>query len=164
MRKTNTIEDLILSIKQSLAYKNYYGALALALTLPDICSNLEFPKIERVGIRYEKWCEKYIKSIFLNSNDYYKIRCSFLHSANENMRDKATMDSFKKYKFVSFNIDNISIKNNVIDGKNIDNLIVLNINNFCLEICNSTEFWLTQNYNIHGINSLINIENNTFSI
>lgn len=164
MGTNNTIEDLILSVKQSLAFKNYYGALSVSLTLPDICSNLEFTEIKKVGVRYEKWCEKYLNSNFLNSNDYYKIRCSFLHSANENMRDKVTTDNFNKYKFVSFNVDNISFKNNIINEKKMDNLIVLNINNFCLEICNGTELWLAQNYDIHGINSLINIENNTFSI
>ena len=52
----NKIND----VKSALKAGAYQSALALALTLPDICSQIEYPAENMVGICYPQWCDKYI--------------------------------------------------------------------------------------------------------
>lgn len=49
-----TLEDRLQEIENLLSSKFYQAALALALTVPDICGKVEFPK-EGVHDRYTKW-------------------------------------------------------------------------------------------------------------
>jgi hypothetical protein len=48
------MENIIKAIKSSLESKNYYGALFVALSAPDICGYLESPA-DKSQVRYEKW-------------------------------------------------------------------------------------------------------------
>lgn len=72
----------------------YIGALDIALTIPDICGNIEYPDTT-VGYRYKKWFAENVskEESQLTYNEYrvpnispaydactiYKLRCSFLH-------------------------------------------------------------------------------------
>lgn len=49
------VYQIIKEIESSLKNENYMAALALALTLPDICGKAEFPNEKSVGARYKKW-------------------------------------------------------------------------------------------------------------
>ena len=40
----------------------YEAALALALTLPDICGQVEYPALKKVGERYTKWIDDFVDS------------------------------------------------------------------------------------------------------
>ena len=95
------------------------AALALALTLPDICGQIEFPSEGKVGKRYVNWLDGHIpKDAFdvnydgvltalnngvdpkfsrLTPTAIYKLRCHFLHSGDteiENDDKDAYMDEF----------------------------------------------------------------------
>ena len=51
------------SIKKSLDTGNYLAALALALSIPDICGQVEYPNLSgkgHTGERYKKWFDNYI--------------------------------------------------------------------------------------------------------
>ena len=77
----------------------YEAALALALTLPDICGQVEYPALKKVGERYTKWIDDFVDSkglydpLFdavggfehLESQDIYKLRCAFLHSGDQDI-------------------------------------------------------------------------------
>ena len=54
----SALENLIKEIMSSLDHKNYLSALALTLTIPDICGKIAYPKITgegAVGKRKAKW-------------------------------------------------------------------------------------------------------------
>lgn len=69
-------------------------ALALTLTLPDICAKVLRPKTEghSNGNQYIKWFDKYVVPLyaplgkidksFVTGEICYKLRCSFLHAGN----------------------------------------------------------------------------------
>lgn len=85
------IED----IKKAMDAKAYLCALALALTLPDICGQVAYPDMNRRNqsqARYIKWYDEYITQYdypaSYNGNAKFdgikcwKLRCAILHSGN----------------------------------------------------------------------------------
>ncbi len=96
--------DLIQEIRNCIASNNLRCALGMALTLPDMCSLVEFPELKNeTGKRYTLWCEKYLfnqgylpslvvdhskpceeweKIRIIEPDMCYKLRCAFLHSGN----------------------------------------------------------------------------------
>lgn len=48
------------SIRLSLATKNYFGAIAMALTLPDICASIEAENNETSREKYCAWFDSYV--------------------------------------------------------------------------------------------------------
>ena len=102
------MKSKIIEIRKCLDAELYQTALALALTLPDVCGQIEYPSLSSVGKRYEKWVETYIDKDEMGNNleywktipvdesvtggerfpvftakNLYELRCSFLHSGNE---------------------------------------------------------------------------------
>lgn len=76
----------------ALSNKNWYGALTIALTLPDVCGSLQWPN-NRSEKRYKRWCKRWIVPIytheigplreshcFMSADDLYQVRCSLIHS------------------------------------------------------------------------------------
>ena len=60
---------LVEDIERAIEHECYFSALALALTLPDICGKAEYPEL-KVGERYKKWCQKYICPIRSKEDPY----------------------------------------------------------------------------------------------
>ena len=58
-----TLEDRLQEIENLLSSKYYQAALALALTIPDICGKVEFPK-DGVHDRYTKWFSLHVEHNF----------------------------------------------------------------------------------------------------
>ena len=110
------MENTIKSIRKSLEDKNYLAALALTLTIPDVCSHVEYPNEKFVGKRYTDWYNKYFDVEFngsypqsnpnnlqipprFSSDDCYELRCAVLHSGNTDMKaNKVNFDRFKLYR------------------------------------------------------------------
>lgn len=56
------MKAIIDSIFKSLDAQNYFGALFMALTIPDICASVENPGNKKRGVRYRKWFEENLKA------------------------------------------------------------------------------------------------------
>ena len=98
------VDRYIEEIYSALENKLYFPALALALTLPDICGNTEYPNESSVAKKYIGWFDKYIRPDISLAGEYtnkdgqsssppermadltgeivYNLRNSFLHSGN----------------------------------------------------------------------------------
>ncbi len=94
----------IKEIRKALKNNMPQCALALALTLPDICGQVEHPNEKSAGKRYRAWLDKFIpKDAFdsnydgsltainngvnpefpkIDSNAIYMLRCELLHSGD----------------------------------------------------------------------------------
>ena len=59
-----TIIDRVQEIEKALKKKMYQSALALALTLPDICGGIMCPNAD-TGFRYKAWFNKYVTPMYL---------------------------------------------------------------------------------------------------
>jgi hypothetical protein len=89
------MERFLTSIERSIATENWYAAITLALTMPDICGWLE-DQSKGSRQRYTEWFDKYLlqkyKKVivgsditFLTGGDCYALRCSFLHEGAEDI-------------------------------------------------------------------------------
>lgn len=147
------MESVFNSIRQSLNTENYLAALALALTIPDICGKVEFPN-EKVGDRYCEWYTNYVDNAYnfpppkcnpddlpipprFSASDCYQLRCAILHSWSIDMDfDKVNFDLFKLYK-------NTSVVSGVRweQGKpqTAKSYIYLDITRFCQTMCDVAE-------------------------
>lgn len=88
------IEIYVRNIEESLKHECYFSALALALTLPDICGSAEYPPETTVTERYIGWYDRYVgrhmKNDFpdghvppwLSGEVIYNLRNTFLHQGN----------------------------------------------------------------------------------
>lgn len=90
-------------IETCLESECYIAALALALTLPDICGKAEYPD-KGVGKRYIQWFDQYVSSYqksqspydadmpYLNGEVVYSLRNGFLHAGNPNIEKEDIKD------------------------------------------------------------------------
>jgi hypothetical protein len=86
------IDYIVDDINRALENKAYLSALALALTLPDICGKIAYPEVSgknAVKIRYEKWIDEYVYTwpssfedgiLLAKGKHIYALRCQFLHN------------------------------------------------------------------------------------
>lgn len=109
------MNNFIEAVKLSLETQNWYSALILGLTLPDICGRLKSPD-KGSKERYIDWFDTYIKDNFtfkrphlhysfkadifieiphdvisLTGNDCYALRCSYLHEDREEIEQQKSV-------------------------------------------------------------------------
>ena len=106
-------------IRKCLDQELYEAALALALTLPDICGQIEYPNTS-TGERYRDWIKAFVDdTVFydprfevlkkigivnpnqtfepLTAADIYKLRCHFLHCGDDDI-ESSRIDKFQLVK------------------------------------------------------------------
>jgi hypothetical protein len=141
------------AVKDSLKQENWYSALTLVLTLPDICGKLENPTQSSTK-RYINWFDKYLGKeysleicgeilIFLSGRDVYALRCSYLHGGEGNISSQRIMELLDEFVF---------IVPKFIDGEykgshcnKINNKLQLRVDLFCIDICNAVDEWVNNN-------------------
>jgi hypothetical protein len=117
--------EKIKDINLALNNKSYLSALALSLTLPDICGQIEYPDLKKkngernIREQYVAWFDDWVNQYFADNtgwtedgskanNPYftgemcYSLRCSFLHAGNSDIKnwgDKEDADFHYSYEF-----------------------------------------------------------------
>ena len=95
--------DLLKEIEICLKEKHYIAALMMALTIPDSCGKMEYPK-EKNTSRYKKWYSNFVDNVnyinehilqpdepknpWLSADLVYSIRCNMLHENESKIDDK----------------------------------------------------------------------------
>ena len=160
-----TIIDRVQEIEKALKKKMYQSALALALTLPDICGGIMCPNAD-TGFRYKAWFNKSVTAMYqpkclpkvcdstkriINGEIIYKLRCAYLHSGE----DRASNGEIKKQLCgkedkgytVSFNLiltlDMEGIMCNTDSEESLRQYeIYINIRKLCKNLCEATRTYL----------------------
>ncbi len=104
----NSLELIIKDINKSLDSECLFSALALALTIPDICGKILYPE-KKTGVRYKLWYNEYIgdyekspdeksrRMPYMSGELCYALRCAFLHSGDTDVAKEYadfTLDDF----------------------------------------------------------------------
>lgn len=103
------IDKLVNDINKALTSEAYFSALALTLSLPDVCGKAEYPNL-KVGERYKKWYDDYLgqyetyegsENPYLSGEVVYSLRNSFLHQVTPNIdKNKIFEHRNKKDNFI----------------------------------------------------------------
>jgi len=140
------MKEILASLQLSVDNKNWYGALLIALSIPDICSKLENPELY-TNKRYPDWFDKYKDDNYkshLTGRDCYALRCSYLHEGSHIIEGQTIREIISKFSFSPEGIHLCSFKNIYVgskdDGKNICHL---SVKNFCEDMIRFATKWLT---------------------
>lgn len=153
------MNNFIHSIQLSIEQKNWYGALTLALTMPDICGKLEFPK-QHTNKRYINWFEKYLGNIykttihgevhvFLSGRDAYALRCSYLHGGEADITKQKQQEILDGFVFLASN-DPLKKPSHC---NRINEILQLDTQVFCEDIVEGVKKWIEDNKHKESIQS-----------
>lgn len=136
------MKEKVLQIRKALEAEIYLPALALALTLPDICGQIEYPK-NGVRERYIKWFNDWVahwyaddtgwiengkkpKNPYFTGEMCYGLRCAYLHSGNSKTRynfglimnscDSYSYSNSDKTKIIGISVDVKLLCKNICDA------------------------------------------------
>ncbi|MDP3028486.1 MAG: hypothetical protein Q8O04_03150 [Deltaproteobacteria bacterium] len=138
------MERFTSAIKKSLETENWYSALYLSLTLPDICARLESDDGKTNRTKYITWFDKYLAKyyqhkiggskelhVFISGNDCYALRCALLHEGGTDITTQICRETLEKFHFT------------VVGAhcNQINNVLQLDVPSFCKDVCNSIDSW-----------------------
>jgi hypothetical protein len=141
------MQHFINAIKCAIANGNWCAALALALTMPDICGRLEEPS-GGSQTRYVSWFDRYLSSRYrghggpdrtfhtLSGSDCYALRCAFLLQGEFGIEDQRAQQARDHFQFT---IPRPGVFVHMTQTKAI---LQLQIDRFCLDMCKGVEQWL----------------------
>ena len=139
------MKKFIHAVEFDLKTNNWYAALALSLTFPDVCGRLEAPD-EAVGKRYVKWYDRFMLAkysmnngphnhVFLSGQDCYLLRCTYLHEGGGSIvgKSKAVLDHFH---FIS-----PPGNNRTYHKIQRDKVLLLQVDVFCRDMVEGVKEW-----------------------
>jgi hypothetical protein len=129
------------AVRQAVEDKNWFAALYLALTMPDVCGALENPTASN-GVRYRSWFERYLapvntatiggrEVIFMTPADCWALRCSILHEGSDEVSKQKARDVLTRFFFTTMGTHRIRV----------EDTLTLNVARFCEEIADAVEKW-----------------------
>jgi hypothetical protein len=139
------MQDFIDAVRKSVAAEHWHAALALALTLPDICGALDDPTAGSQA-RYRHWWlvwaqplftaqvgAERVPHVFLGSGDAYAFRCAYLHAGSDLIDDQRASDCLKSFL--------LTYGTNIHMNQNGD-VLQLDVGQFSISIADAVERWL----------------------
>ena len=152
---------IIEEVKKSIDNECFIAALALALTIPDICGKAKYPK-SGVGDRYIKWYDEYIGNEEKPQSEYsadmpyssgeliYSLRNSMLHQGTPNVN--ASNIKEERCKVDEFVLTISDPTDNGISGvsygkglKIVKRMLKVNIIYLCNKLCKVANIYYNNN-------------------
>ena len=147
--------SLIEEIEKCLNQQYLRCAIGMALTLPDICGQVEYPDEGRVGKRYIDWCNQYLlnqgfvtssksdnenSQHILSGDICYKLRCAFLHSGNIDLNQRKN-DHYPFFELrISSAVDTgIFVEPYVVNDQGETVRFALDVRHLCHVLCNAAK-------------------------
>lgn len=144
----------IQATREAVKNNNWYAALSLALTLPDIACSLENAdgrtNGQRFAVWFDKWMPEYSSSRtqrfstriienppFMVGRDCYALRCAVLHNGVDDIEEQRARESLKQFVFMfGGNVH----RNLLANGA----MLQLDVGRFASEMSNACEKWRDQ--------------------
>ena len=142
--------------RRAVQQGNWYAALALALTMPDICGRINYPgkkSEERVRLFFDQYLAQNYRCgpswapiISMTGGDFYALRCAYLHQGEFELQGQRARDVLSRIhptepgptvRHNNLNAGNSNLATGVKDG-----ILQLSIDMFCEEVCIAVEAWL----------------------
>jgi hypothetical protein len=143
------MQSFVNATTMALDSSNWYAALVLALTIPDICGRLENPSMGSQA-RFVNWYDRFLLThyqsnigssgtlhTFLDGSDCYALRCAFLHQGEFDISDQRAKKALENFHFIA------PRQGYLIHMNQVNNALQLQVDRFCIDVCKATEQWMT---------------------
>jgi hypothetical protein len=144
------MRHLVIAVERAIADGNHHAALALALTLPDICGRIDDASA-KVGDRYSAWFNRYmahcyvhhvgplhIRHEFLTGADFYALRCAVLHEGRDQITEQRARKVLERFMFV------VPPPGAEVHNTQYGAMLQLQVDVFCRQLLSGVEQWLTE--------------------
>ncbi|WP_455576967.1 hypothetical protein [Anaerosinus sp.] len=146
------MKGLVNAMMKSLEDKNWYGALTIALIIPDICGCIDTPN-SYSSKRYVRWFDQYVShkyyllqkniepgrdSVAISGSDCYAIRCALMHEFSSDLEKQRAHELLTKYTFSS--PGNIYFAYQLRCNES-GNVIDINVSDFCEKMRIGFSIW-----------------------
>ncbi len=153
------VEVFVNEIQFALKNHSYFSALALVLTLPDICAYAEYPMEDKVSLRYISWYDKYIgpymkagsnisNEPYLSGELAYNLRNTYLHQGSPNVdagRVKEESNQIDKFILVLGDGKIHTLSMNISSGSANVRMIMIDVTFLCKSICRAAMTYYHEN-------------------
>lgn len=139
------------SIRISLATNNHFGAIAMALTLPDICASVDAENGFTSPEKYSKWFDEYLSETFtqffndeglsnviFGPQECYAARCSFLHNGIRIIKHQGSLGYASHPTVSSVNFMSLGYGKYMRNG----DALTLDVKFFCENMIKAVEKWM----------------------
>lgn len=126
------------AVRAAVNNKNWHGALALGVTIPDVCGRMEFPTIGSEA-RYKAWWDKYILPKYnkmLYGTDAYALRCAYLHEGTDDVISQRASRALSNFVFV------VPPSTGRVHCNKSNSTLQLQVDIFCLDLSDGVSKWL----------------------
>ncbi len=138
---------MLASVRKAAEQENWYAALGMALTLPDIAGKVDEPAA-RSNARYVRWCSTYFEPRYMNcqtgvtwlsGGDVYALRCAFLHEGSSDTSRQRARQAYGRFRFIYPPKSGM-----VVHCNRVNDHLQLQVDLFCEDMCIATKSWLEQ--------------------
>lgn len=142
------MQQFIQATRDAVTQGNWYAALALALTMPDICGRLEDPSQESEA-RFVSWYDRFLLHKYqfrigphsvlhslLSGADCYALRCAFLNQGEFGAETPRAREALRGFHFV------LPRPGSPVHLDQTGDVLQLHVDRFCLDVCEGVEQWL----------------------
>ena len=135
------MKNLLEATRVAIARQNWYAALFISMTLPDICCALEFGSTS--GDKYANWFDANLPDYkpFVSGKDCYALRCSLLHQGMAEISHQNQKELLDHILFMTSNAHLNVFKDAIIDGVK-EAFLQVSVAAFCEDLCVAAEKWL----------------------
>jgi hypothetical protein len=132
------MDELLSQLEESIDHGQYYLALFVSLTIPDICGALGSIDGKATGPRYKEWFDQYVApkyNSYLDGSSCYAFRCSALHQGYARHKNL-------KYSRIIF-LDPISSSGVMMHNNILNGALNIDVKHFCKDIVAGAQQWLS---------------------
>lgn len=164
MNFRKNMEKFLNAVDTAIKNQNWYAALFMSLTFPDICGKLENPESNNSSKRYIDWFNKYMTQYngYLSGMDCYLLRCAVLHEGNNDISEKTKKDVLDHFIFLESGGHCNVFNSCSSEESKKESFLRLNTQKFCEDICEGVKKWKDDINNnidiIERINQMIKIQ------
>ncbi|MFJ5886860.1 hypothetical protein [Streptomyces californicus] len=142
------MEGFLDSLDQALREKNWYSALVMSLTLPDVCAKAAAPG-KTSGKKYAAWFDEFVGSkyrrpvgahkqmhTFLSGKDCYALRCALLHEGTAEIATQSAREVLDRFYFCTPGPQGNRWHQNQVGGA-----LLLMVDEFAADILEAARSW-----------------------
>ena len=144
------MHHLITAARAAVLQQNWYAALTLVLTFPDVCGKMDDPDMgstarsiawfnDNMAPRYTQTLAQNVVQTFLNGEDCYALRCAFLHEGSLDLTNQRVRDALDNFVFIT-----PPPNGNIMHMNTFGRQLQLQVDIFVEELCCGVESWLAR--------------------